>query len=180
MLSASMSTLSSLVLASSSTLTIDVIKDNFVKNMDEKKQVLYMRVLVVVFIIISAVIAIIQYKGSITFIAQMMGISWGALSGAFLAPFLYSLYWKGVTKAACVVQFIFGVGIMIINMVAKGILPSFLQSSINCGAFAMLAGFVIVPIVSLLTKKPDKEHVDSCFESYDKTHVVKEKDYYAD
>ena len=179
-LSASMSTLSSLVLASSSTLTIDVIKDNFVKKMDEKKQVLYMRVLVVVFIIISAVIAIIQYKGSIAFIAQMMGISWGALSGAFLAPFLYSLYWKGVTKAACVVQFIFGVGIMIVNMVAGGILPTFLQSSINCGAFAMLAGFVIVPVVSVLTKKPEKEFVDDCFESYNKTHIVKEKDFYAD
>ena len=178
-LSASMSTLSSLVLASSSTLTIDVIKDNFVKSMDEKKQVLYMRVLVVVFIIISAVIAIIQYKGSIAFIAQMMGISWGALSGAFLAPFLYSLYWKGVTKAACVVQFIFGVGIMIVNMVAKGLLPVGLQSSINCGAFAMLAGFVIVPVVSLLTKKPEKEFVDDCFESYQKTHVVKEKDFYS-
>ena len=178
-LSASMSTLSSLVLASSSTLTIDVIKGAFIKDMDEKKQVLYMRVLVVVFIIISAVIAIIQYKGSIAFIAQMMGISWGALSGAFLAPFLYSLYWKGVTKAACVVQFIFGVGIMVINMVAGGILPSFLQSSINCGAFAMLAGFVIVPIVSVLTKKPEKEFVDDCFESYQKTHVVKEKDFYS-
>ena len=37
----------------------------------------------------------------VTFIAQLMGVSWGALAGAFLAPFLYGLYWKGVTKAAC-------------------------------------------------------------------------------
>lgn len=176
-LSASMSTLSSLVLASSSTLTIDVIKDNFVKDMNEKKQVLFIRILVVVFIAISAVLAIVQYKNAVTFIAQLMGISWGALSGAFLAPFLYSLYWKGVTKAACVVQFIFGVGIMVLNMVAGGIFPAFLQSSINCGAFAMLAGFIIVPIVSIFTKKPDKAFIEDCFASYNKTHEVKEKDF---
>ncbi len=76
-LSASMSTLSSLVIASSSTLTIDFLKDNFIKNMSEKKQLLMIRVLVVVFIAISAIIALVQYKSSITFIAQLMGISWG-------------------------------------------------------------------------------------------------------
>ena len=93
-LSASMSTLSSLVIASSSTLTIDFLKDNFIKKMSEKKQLLLIRILVVVFIAISAIIALIQYKSSVTFIAQLMGISWGALAGSFLAPFLYSLYWK--------------------------------------------------------------------------------------
>ena len=59
--------------------------------MSEKKQLLMIRVLVVVFIAISAVIALVQYKSNITFIAQLMGISWGALAGSFLAPFLYSL-----------------------------------------------------------------------------------------
>ena len=72
-LSASMSTLSSLVMASSSTLTLDLLKDNVVKDMDEKKQVLTMRGLIVVFIAISVVIAIVQHKSNITFIAQLMG-----------------------------------------------------------------------------------------------------------
>src|SRR5699024_1291980 len=61
-LSASMSTLSSLVLASSSTLTLDLIRDNFVKDMDERRQVLVMRLLIVVFIAISVVLAIVQYR----------------------------------------------------------------------------------------------------------------------
>ena len=85
-LSASMSTLSSLVMASSSTLTLDLLKDNVVKDMDEKKQVLTMRALIVVFIAISVVIAIVQHKSNITFIAQLMGVSWGALAGAFPRP----------------------------------------------------------------------------------------------
>ena len=79
-LAASMSTLSSLVLTSSSTLTLDFIKGKLVKNMDEKKQVFTMRVLIVVFILISVIIAIIQYSTTVNFIAQLMGISWGALA----------------------------------------------------------------------------------------------------
>ncbi len=162
-LSASMSTLSSLVLASSSTLTLDLIKGTIVKKMDEKKQVLIMRAFIVVFIVISAVIAVVQYKSSVTFIAQLMGISWGALAGAFLAPFIYSLYWKGVTKLSVIVNFIFGVGIMTWNMLAKASLPAVLQSPINCGAFAMLAGLVIVPVVSLITPKLSAEKIQSVF-----------------
>ncbi len=118
-LSASMSTLSSLVMASSSTLTLDLLKDNVVKDMDEKKQVLTMRALIVVFIAISVVIAIVQHKSNITFIAQLMGVSWGALAGAFLAPFLYGLYWKRTTRAAVWVSFLFGAGVMTLNLSAR-------------------------------------------------------------
>lgn len=174
-LSASMSTLSSLVLASSSTLTIDFLKDNIIKNMKEKSQLLLIRILVVVFIAISAIIALIQYNSSVTFIAQMMGISWGALAGAFLAPFLYSLYWKKTTKTACYASFLFGTVLMIIDMVHKAWLPAFMQSPINCGVMAMLAGLVIVPIVSLFTKKPDKDYVESTFACYNKSTVVEQK-----
>jgi Na+/proline symporter len=174
-LSASMSTLSSLVIASSSTLTIDFLKDNFIKNMDEKKQVLTMRIFIVVFIAISAVIAVVQYKSSVTFIAQLMGISWGALAGAFLAPFLYGLYWKKTTKTACWVSFIFGSVIMILNMLCRSAFPVLLRSPINCGAFAMLAGLIIVPVVSLITPKPDAELVSSAFACYDKKISVSQK-----
>ena len=141
-LSASMSTLSSLVIASSSTLTIDVIKNHIVKKMDEKKQLLCIRILIVVFIAISVVIAIVQYTNNVTFIAQLMGVSWGALAGAFLAPFLYGLYWKKTTRLSVWVSFIFGAGIMVLNMLVRSAFPAFLQSPINCGAFAMLAGLV--------------------------------------
>ena len=157
-LSASMSTLSSLVLTSSSTITIDLVNEAKKKKMSDKSQVLLMRVLIVVFIALSVIIAIVQYKSNVTFIAQLMGISWGALAGAFLAPFLYSLFWKGTTKAACWVNFVFSVAFMLIdlfgNLTGAQILPVFLRSPINAGAFCMVAGFAIVPIVSAFTKKP--------------------------
>ena len=170
-LSASMSTLSSLVIASSSTLTIDLLKGNVIKKMSQKKEVLIIRIFIVVFIVISALIAIYQVYSkddSVKFIAQLMGVSWGALAGAFLAPFLYGLYWKKTTKIACWASFIFGAGIMLLNLFARPIFPELLQSPINCGAFAMLAGLVIVPVVSLITKKPDKKLVDESFACYEK------------
>ena len=175
-LSASMSTLSSLVLTSSSTLTLDLIKGNIDKNMSEKKQVGVMRILVVVFIAISAGIAIFQHKGGVNFIAQLMGVSWGALAGAFLAPFLYGLYAKWVSRASVWCCFIFGAGIMTLNLFFRGMFPAVIQSPINCGAFAMLAGLVIVPLVSLITPKQKREQVDPMFECYNKDVVVHAKE----
>lgn len=173
-LSASMSTLSSLVLASSSTLTLDLIKGHIVKQMTEKKQVLILRILIVVFIAVSAFIAL--NKDKLGYIADMMGISWGALAGAFLAPFLYGLYWKRTTKASVWASFIFGAGIMILNMVARSAFPAILQSPINCGVIAMVGGLIIVPVVSLLTPKPNKEATDAMFSCYQKKVVVEAKE----
>jgi SSS family solute:Na+ symporter len=162
-LSASMSTLSSLVLTSSSTLTLDLIKDNIVKNLSQKTQLVVMRVLIAVFIAVSAFIAL--NKDSLGYIADMMGISWGALAGAFLAPFLYGLYWKKATKGACYASFVFGAGLMIFNMLFRNSFPAVLQSPVNCGVVAMLAGFIIVPVVSLITSKPkDVEKMFECYE----------------
>ena len=177
-LSASMSTLSSLVLTSSSTFTLDVIKPASKKEMTEKKQVLIMRIFIVFFIIVSAVIAIIKDANpGVTFIAQMMGVSWGGLAGAFLAPYLYGLYSKKVTKASVVVCFIWGTGLAItqfaISMAGVDVAawPSFFalmfKTSIHSGAFAMIGGLIIVPLVSLFTKKPSNEFVDKIFACYD-------------
>lgn len=165
-LSASMSTLSSLVLTSSSTLTLDFIKPLFVKDMDEKKQLVWMRVLLAFFILLSVVIAL----DPPAFIAQLMGISWGALAGAFLAPFLYGLYWKGVTRAAVWASFICGVGITVSNMFLK-----YIASPINAGAIAMIAGLVVVPVVSLLTPKLSKERVEDIFTCLDTKVTVEQK-----
>ncbi len=173
-LSASMSTLSSLVLASSSTLTLDMIKKHIVKNMTEKKQVLYMRIFIVVFIAISAFIAI--NKDKLGYIADMMGISWGALAGAFLAPFLFGLYSKKVSKISVWASFIFGAGIMILNMLFRSSFPAVLQSPINCGAVAMIGGLVIVPLVSLFTPKLNKQCVDEMFSCYESKVISIAKD----
>lgn len=173
-LSASMSTLSSLVLTSSSTLTIDMIKPFTKGKMDDKKQVLVMRLLIAVFLIISVVIALNKN----TYITTLMSISWGALAGSFIAPYLYGLFSKKITKPAVWVSFVSGVGITVVHMFVftfggrGGTLLGFsLASPINAGAFAMIFGLIIVPIVSLFTKQKDsdKEYTEKIFtECFDK------------
>ena len=173
-LSASMSTLASLVLTSSSTMTLDLIYrdkkslpgevedgtiDDIVAEKIERRKVVVMRVLIMFFIAISLLIAL----NPPTFIAQLMGISWGALAGAFLAPFMLGLYWRGVTTASVWACFIWGVGLTVINMLAGNPI-----NPINCGAIAMVGGFPIVCIVSLLSKKLPEKTIDSIFECYNK------------
>lgn len=182
-LSASMSTLSSLVLTSSSTLTLDFIKPirEKKKPLVEKKQMLLIRAFIVVFIVISAVIAIYQYNSANLLIAQMMGVSWGALAGAFLAPFLYGLYWKKTTKASVVVSFVFGVGLEIVQLLVSlsvidvsnvAVLNFVFQNSLYSGVFAMLGGLILVPIVSLFTQKTKPQNVEEKFTCYTRTATV--------
>ncbi len=161
--SASMSTLSSLVLTSSSTLTLDLIKPVLKKDMKEKTQLRLMQILVMCFIILSVVIAF----NPPMFIAQLMGVSWGALAGAFLAPFMYGLYSKKITKASVWASYIVGVGFTVLNLFVP-----IIKSPINAGAATMIAGLIIVPIVSLITPKPDKQKIDEIFTCYDETVIV--------
>ena len=171
-LSASMSTLSSLVLTSSSTVTLDLIEQvkpenkKADKKQKEKIQLITMRILLVFFIIVSVLLSL----NPPTFIAQLMGYSWGALAGSFLAPFLWGLYWKKTTKASVWVCFIFGVGFTVANMFLK-----FIASPINAGAITMVAGLVIVPLVSFITPKLAQAKVDGIFSCYDEKVTIEKK-----
>ena len=171
-LSASMSTLASLVLTSSSTMTLDLIYrdkkslpgeveegsiDDIVAEKVERRKVVVMRVLIVFFIVISLMIAL----NPPTFIAQLMGISWGALAGAFLAPFMLGLYSKRITTVSVWACFIWGVGLTVTNMLLGNPI-----NPINCGAIAMVGGFPVVLLVSLFTKKLPASDVDRMFECY--------------
>lgn len=170
-LSASMSTLSSLVLTSSSTLTIDLIRPLTKEKMTEKQEILTMRILIAVFLIISVVIAL----NPNTYITTLMSISWGALAGAFLAPFMYGLFSKKITKASVWASFICGVGVTIGHMfifTIGGVKATIgginLASPINAGAFAMILSLIIVPVISSFTKKPDEKELEKIFSCYDK------------
>ncbi len=187
-LAASMSTLSSLVLTSSSTLTLDVVVPAMEKkkSVSEKKNVFIMRLFIVFFIAVSAVIAILKDSiwANSVFIAQMMGVSWGALAGAFLAPFLYGLYWKKTTRAAVVASFIFGTGLEIVQLLISvglfkfqgGVLGFIFTNSLYSGVFAMVSGLVLVPVVSLFTQKTLPSNIDEKFSCYDVTVVTNKKD----
>lgn len=176
-LSASLSTLSSLVLTSSSTLTNDLIKPK-VKSMTDKKEITVMRVLIAIFLMISVVIACNKNAS----ISTLMSYSWGALSGSFIGPFMYGLFLKKTSKAACWTSFCTGIIITLLHMTLFGMnieafsglkqsiidmnLPINILSPINAGAFAMIISIIEVPIISCFTKQLDKKVVDNAFSGF--------------
>ncbi|MBO4693649.1 MAG: sodium:solute symporter [Clostridia bacterium] len=188
-LSASMSTLSSLVLTSGSTVTLDLIAPLRKKQVSEKGKMLLMRFLIVFFVAISALIAIYQVNAqsgsSVTFIANLMGVSWGALAGAFIGPFLWGLYFKKTTRAAVYVSFAMGVCISLLQLIKSlagfsfGISffdDLFFKTSIHSGAFAMVLSLILVPLISLFTKKQSDERIEEIFSCYNRTVTVKATD----
>ena len=191
-LAASMSTLSGLVLASSSTVTFDLIDNK--KNKNEKTKLWSLRILTLVSIIISALLAIFQVYGPKELtkdIAGLMGISWGAISGAFIGPFLYGLYSKKVTKASVYVSFVVSMVISILGLIlsftgksfkieSKGILWFDFADSIYMGVLSMALSLILVPLVSLFTKPLEKEFVEEIFKPYTHKVLVKEESILVD
>lgn len=157
LLSASISTLTALVLSSASVISVDLI-GAIAPNTKPKTTLWIMRSLCIVFVVFSLVVNFLMQK---TPIVSLMSLSWGTIAGAFLAPFLYGLLWRGVTKAGAYTGVICGALISLIPPLATGNMSLAPVS----GAAAMLAGLVIVPVVSLFTKKTgfSKEHLDTVF-----------------
>ncbi len=158
LLSASVSTLTALVLSSSSVITLDLI-GTIAPKIKAETSVWIMRVLCIVFVIFSLMINFLMQNTSIV---SLMSLSWGTIAGAFLAPFLYGLLWKGVTKIGAYAGVIGGALISLLPPLISGNMG---VSPIS-GAAAMLAGLVIVPVVSVLTRKYSfsPEHIAMIFE----------------
>ena len=180
-LSASMSTLSSLVLTSASTITLDLINPLRNKKEEDRSTLPLMRLFIVVFIIISALIAIKQARSRSLFIAQMMGVSWGALAGAFLAPFLYGLYSRKTTKAAVAACFVWGVGLEIVQLLVSlgafsvaevPVLSVVFKNSLYSGVVAMVGGLILVPVISFLSRNTMPEGIEEKFACYNDKKTV--------
>lgn len=172
-LSASMSTLSSLVLVSSSAITIDLLQGHFFPTMSKKLSMVVMRSLCGLFILLSLVVAI--YGGRWPYLVALMSFSWGTVAGAFLAPYIYGLFWKGVTKAGAWAGLAAGAGYSISVFLWHAIDPvRFNQlSSIapRVGAIAICIPLVVVPIVSWLTPKFSASHIERVFDIKDESVI---------
>ncbi len=155
-LSASMSTLSSLILVSSSAITIDLIEGVLFPKMDKKHTLAILRLFCGVFIICAIVIAIYKFD----FIIKLMALSWGTIAGAFLAPYIYGLFWKGTTKAGAWAGMISGVFLSI----GGSLLFTDEKVAPLISTAAMVIPLAVVPAVSLITKKYESSYLNEIFE----------------
>ncbi|HHU50959.1 MAG TPA: sodium:solute symporter [Firmicutes bacterium] len=164
-LSASMSTLSSLVLVSSSSIVIDLIQGHFSPKLSKGKAVFLMRLFCLVFVVVSLLVAV--YGEKWPYLVALMSFSWGTISGAFLAPYLYGLFWKGVTKAGAWAGFLTGlgysVGSFLYYCVRPELRPLIKDVAPRVGSISMLLPLVVVPVVSWLTPKFSQAHIDKVF-----------------
>lgn len=95
LISASVSTLASITITASTTLTMDFIAPVAMKKASAEKVGNACKIVSVLFIILSFVIAITPG----TPILVMMSYSWGIISGSFMAPYILSLFWKKLNRA---------------------------------------------------------------------------------
>ncbi|MDR1971030.1 MAG: sodium transporter [Treponema sp.] len=153
-LSASMSTLSSLVLVSSSSVAIDLYPSRVDAKTGKDRSVAMMRFLSAIFIIVSYFISRFQ----ISIIVYLMSLSWGAVSGSFAAPYILGLYSRRVTKAAAYAGLLAGLGTEILLFLLLGASNSPLTASI-----AIVVPFAVVPLVSHFTAPPAPELLDKAF-----------------
>ena len=175
-LSASMSTLSSVSLASASVVAVDLYKGKINQNASDKKVNLVMRILCLVFIVISVALAILNEKFHLTAIAYLMGISWGTLAGCFMGPYVLGVIWKRVTRPACWASIISSLAltvglIFLFGYHKNGFDCSFgtaIQTGVSMspliGVICMAFSLVITTVVSLLTKKPSEEILIEAFD----------------
>jgi len=156
LLSASISTLTALVLASASVISVDLLGTLFPKR-TEKQATTTMRILCLVFVALSLAINFLMQN---TPIMQLMSLSWGVVAGSFLAPFMYGLLWKGTTKAGAWAGLLTGFLVALVPPLVMGTSVAALS-----GVGGMLAGLVVVPMVSLFTRStlPADELIKTAF-----------------
>ena len=176
-LSASMSTLSSVSLASASVVAIDIYKGKINEKASDKKVNVIMKVLCLIFVAISVVLAVLNEKYSITAIAYLMGLSWGTLAGCFIGPYVLGVIWKKVTKPAVWFSIIGSLVLTVVLIIVFGYdkcgwncdfgraIQSGIGSSPMIGVICMAYSMIVTFVVSLITKAPSEEIVNNAFNS---------------
>ena len=158
-LSASMSTLASLVLASSSAIALDLLKGTIKPDIEKKKLMQIMRYLCILFVLLSFLMAIKDSP-----IVSLASLSWGAVSGSLLAPYLWGLYWKRVTKNGVWAGMVTALSITIGGGIYFGLDSPVIPV---VGSIAIVLPIFIVPVVSILTEKIEEEYLQYIFNEKD-------------
>ncbi|MBE6639370.1 MAG: sodium:solute symporter family protein [Ruminococcaceae bacterium] len=183
-LSASMSTLSSVSLASASVVAVDIYKGSVKKDADDKKVNTVMRVLCLAFIVISVVLAILNEKFHIAALAYLMGLSWGTLAGCFIGPYVLGVCWKKVTRPAVWTSIITALVLTVTLIFVFGYdknawdcsIGTALQTGIGCspmiGVICMIVSLIVTFVVSLMTKKPEDAVLYEAFDRHIENEII--------
>jgi len=167
LMAASVTTLSAIILTACSTLVKDFF-GTLKPNTPDKKVSMAIKLLCLAFAAMSFFVA--RQKGSP--ILDMMGYSWGAISGSFMAPYVFSLYYKKANKIGAWAGILTGFCIALIPAVCKvismfyaepGLVPAMvdklMRQSPQFMVIATLASMAMCFLANMLTKNkfPERE-----------------------
>jgi SSS family solute:Na+ symporter len=179
MLSAAMSTLSSLFHVSGSSIGHDIC-GKFCRNGDSAALT---RSGVCVGIILSLIFAFILPPG---IVARGTAIFFGVCAAAFLPAYTAALYWKRATRAGVWSAIAVGAGVSAFGLLflhrkesaMLGICEKLFGTTelisthpwpfVDPFIYALPASIIALVVVSLLTTPPEKEHIDKCFDALKK------------
>lgn len=158
-LAAGFSTVAALVLTSSAAIAKDIYEDYRQaatgKAVDPAKSVKFSR-------IATGVVLLLIGIGSLyplDFVWALSTMSAGVLGAAFTAPILLGIYWKRATRQGCYAAVVGGSILSVVWYLAG------LSSIIHSFVPGTVLSFVLMVVVSLMTKPMPKEHVDVFFQA---------------
>ena len=153
-LAATMSTADSQLLAASSSVSQNIVKEVFVKDLSEKASMIIARITLVVI----AVIAVIIARDQNSSVFGIVSFAWAGFGAAFGPIMLAALFWKRCNKYGALAGMISG-GVMVF-------IWKFLVRPLGgiWDIYELLPAFLIsalfITVVSLVTKEPEKEIVE--------------------
>ena len=152
-LAATMSTADSQLLAAASSVSKDILKDTFWKNMTEKMSITLARVTVIVI----AVIAVFIARDPNSSVFGIVSFAWAGFGATFGPVILTALFWRRTNKQGALAGMICG-GMMV--FVWKFVVRP-LGGAWNIYELlpAFLVALVAIVLVSLVTKAPEEEIV---------------------
>ena len=153
-LAATMSTADSQLLAASSSVSENIIKRYFGKNVSEKTAMLVARITVVLIAVVGVLIA----WNPDSSIFKIVSFAWAGFGAAFGPVVILSLFWRRMNAAGALAGMLTG-GVMV--FVWKFLVrPNVAVLDIYELLPAFILALVAIVVVSLLTKAPSKEICD--------------------
>jgi len=154
-----MSTSDSQLLAAASSVSENIIKRFFIKDMSNKTNMLIARITVAVISVVSVIFA--WNPDSSVF--KIVSFAWAGFGAAFAPLVLFSLFWKRTTKWGAFAGIIAGGASVILWEYV--VTPLGVKHGIDALTIyellpAFIIGSIAIVVVSLLTKAPDKEIID--------------------
>ena len=155
-LAATISSSDSYLLIASSSVSVNIYKGIIKKEKATEKQVMWLsRIVLVVIALVGVIIA--WKEDSVIF--NLVSFAWAGFGATFGPIMLFSLFWKRTTRTGAIAGMVSGA---VTVFLWKLVLNQFLSASVPFfGIYELLPAFIVssiaIVVVSLLSKKPEKE-----------------------